>query len=47
MLPHEWRALLAQLSRYWIVSGLAMALDWTIFLTLIGAASRPAAAAVL
>lgn len=32
MLPHEWRALLAQLSRYWIVSGLAMALDWTIFL---------------
>jgi putative flippase GtrA len=47
MLPHEWRTLLAQLSRYWIVSGLAMALDWTIFLTLIGAALRPAAAGVL
>jgi putative flippase GtrA len=47
MLPYEWRRLLAQLSRYWIVSGLAMALDWIIFLTLIGAALRPAAAGVL
>ena len=47
MLSPAWRTLLAQLSRYWIVSGLAMALDWTIFLTLIGAATRPPAAGVI
>jgi putative flippase GtrA len=47
VLPPRWRTPLAQLSRYGIVSGLAMALDWTIFLTLVGAAARPAAAGVL
>jgi hypothetical protein len=31
MLPYRWRTPLAQLSRYGIVSGLAMALDWAIF----------------
>ena len=39
-------ALLAQLSR-WIVSVLAMSVDWTIFLTLMSAEVRPAAAGVL
>jgi putative flippase GtrA len=40
-------ALAAQLSRYWLVSVLAMALDWTIFLTLIGHAMPPAAAGIV
>jgi putative flippase GtrA len=40
-------ALLAQLSRYWIVSVLAMSVAWTIFLTLMSAEVRPAAAGVL
>jgi putative flippase GtrA len=47
MPAHGWRTPLSQLSRYGIVSGLAMALDWTVFLTLIGAAARPAAAGIL
>ena len=40
-------ALLAQLSRYWIVSLLSMGLDCTIFLALLSAEARPAAAGVL
>lgn len=47
MLPYRRRTPLAQLSRYGIVSGLAMALDWAIFLSLVGAAARPATAGVL
>jgi putative flippase GtrA len=41
------RPLLAQLSRYWVVSVLAMGVDWTIFLTLVSAGVRAAAAGVL
>jgi putative flippase GtrA len=47
MLPYRWRTPLAQLSRYGILSGLAMALDWAIFLSLVGAVARPATAGVL
>jgi putative flippase GtrA len=41
------RPLLAQLWRYWIVSLVAMGVDWTIFLALLRAGVRPAAAGVL
>jgi putative flippase GtrA len=47
MVAHKLPALAEQLSRYGLASLLAMALDWTIFLSLIGHATPPAAAGIL
>jgi putative flippase GtrA len=47
MVAQKLPALAVQLSCYGLASLLAMALDWTIFLTLIGHAMPPAAAGIL